>query len=241
MFPFEASLSNAAAHRQATGRPLVTLTYAQSLDGSIASRHGQPLALKRPKPLTLSGPESLKLTHQLRADHDAILVGIGTVLADDPRLTVRLVPGRQPQPLVLDSQLRIPLNARLVTEPGRPLWIAASRDAPEDRRQALEASGVRIFDLPAGPDGRLSLEALLTWLAENGINILMVEGGAGVIASFLRQQLVNQVVLTIAPCFVGGLPALDAPLADDFPRLADMQVELLGEDLIVWGTLPASQ
>ena len=69
----------------------------------------------------------------------------------------------------------------------------------------------------------------------------MVEGGAEVIASFLRQQLVNQVVLTIAPCFVGGLPALDTPLVDNFPRLADMKVELLGEDLIVWGTLPACQ
>ena len=241
MFPFEASLANAADHRQATGRPLVTLTYAQSLDGSIASGRGQPLALKRPKPLTLSGAQSLKLTHQLRAAHDAILVGIGTVLADDPRLTVRLAPGRQPQPLVLDSHLRMPLSARLVAEPGRPLWIAASREAPEDRRLALEARGVHIFELPAGPDSRLSLEALLNRLAENGINSLMVEGGAEVIASFLRQQLVNQVVLTIAPCFVGGLTALDTPLVDDFPRLADMKVELLGEDLIVWGTLPACQ
>ena len=233
MLPFEDSLANAAAHRLAAGRPLVTLTYAQSLDGSLTARRGQSLAL--------SGPKSLKLTHQLRAAHDAILVGIGTILTDDPRLTVRLAPGSQPQPVVLDSHLRIPLDANLVVGPARPLWIAACIEAPADRRTALEAKGVRIFNLPADPDGRLSLEALLSSLAENGINSLMVEGGAEVIASFLRQQLVNQVVLTIAPCFVGGLTALDAPLADDFPRLADMQVELLGEDLIVWGTLPTCQ
>jgi GTP cyclohydrolase II len=231
MFPFEDSLANAAAYCQATGRPLVTLSYAQSLDGSLAAWRGQPLAL--------SGPQTLRLTHQLRAAHDAILVGIGTVLADDPRLTVRLTPGNHPQPIVLDSSLRIPLESRLLAEPVHPLWIATTRDAPDDRRAALAARGVQLVDLPTSPEGGVSLHSLLSKLAENGTNSLMVEGGARVIASFLRQQLVNQVLLTIAPCFVGGVPALSTPLVGNFPRLRDMQVELLGEDLIVWGTLPA--
>ena len=230
MFPFENSLANAAAYRQAHGRPQVTLTYAQSLDGSLAVRRGQPLAL--------SGPESLQLTHRLRAAHDAILVGIGTVLADDPRLTVRFAAGEHPQPIVLDSSLRIPLQSKLVAEPVHPLWVATTPAAPDGRRAALLARGVRLIDLPAGDRG-VALPDLLACLAEDGINSLMVEGGARVIASFLSQRLADQALLTIAPCFVGGLSALSAPVAEDFPRLNNMQVELLGEDLIVWGSFPA--
>jgi riboflavin-specific deaminase-like protein len=229
MFPFEKSLANAAAYCQASGRPLVTLTYAQSLDGSLAVQRGQTVVL--------SGPESLKLTHQLRAAHDAILVGIGTVLADDPRLTVRMAAGNHPQPIVLDSTLRISPQSKLVAEAVHPLWIATTKAAPDDRRAALAARGVQFLDLPGGSQGGVLLPDLLFRLAGNGINSLMVEGGARVITSFLKQQLVNQVLLTISPCFVGGLPALSDPVASGFPRLRDIQVELLGEDLIVWGTL----
>jgi 3,4-dihydroxy 2-butanone 4-phosphate synthase/GTP cyclohydrolase II len=229
MLPFEDILAQAADYQQVTGRPLVTLTYAQSLDGSLTARRGQPLAL--------SGPQSMKITHQLRAAHDAILVGIGTILADDPRLSVRLSPGDHPQPVILDSFLRIPIDARLVSEPVRPLWIATTVAAPQDRRLALLARGVRLFDVPADPESGISLTSLLSQLAESGINSLMVEGGARVIGSFLQQRLANQVLLTITPCFVGGLSALEAPISGEFPRLAGMQVQTLGEDLIVWGTL----
>ena len=103
----------------AAGRPVVTLSYAQSLDGSIAARRGFPLQI--------SGTESAQLTHQLRAVHDAILVGIGTVLADDPHLTVRHAQGKDPQPVVLDSQLRFPLGAKLLRE--RSPWIATTSRA----------------------------------------------------------------------------------------------------------------
>ena len=108
-------LRSAAAHRRRTGRPLVTLSYAQSLDGSIADRPGRPLAL--------SGPQAMALTHGLRAAHEAILVGIGTVLADNPRLNVRLVTGPDPQPVVVDSRLRFPPYANLLSNgrsPGLP-------------------------------------------------------------------------------------------------------------------------
>ena len=100
------------------GRPFVTLAYAQSVDGSIARERGERY--------TLSGPDSLRLTHMLRSCHDAILVGVGTVLADDPELGVRMIEGRAPQPVVVDSQLRTPLSSRLLGRAGRRPWIATT-------------------------------------------------------------------------------------------------------------------
>jgi 3,4-dihydroxy 2-butanone 4-phosphate synthase/GTP cyclohydrolase II len=227
MIPIEALVAGAGAYRRAARRPLVTLSYAQSLDGSLAACRGQPLAL--------SGPESLELTHRLRAAHDAILVGIGTVLADNPRLTVRLASGPQPQPVVLDSDLRTPPGAALLGGP-RPPWIAATEAAPPDRASGLERAGARLLRFPPGPDGRIPLPALLERLAELGVNSLMVEGGAEVITAFLANRLADQVVLTVAPLFVGGLRAVggSAPLPD-FSRLRQVQAEQYGEDLIVWG------
>ena len=236
MVPIERLTAGARQYRQKSGRPLVTLSYAQSLDGSIAARQGKPLAL--------SGPQALRLTHRLRAAHAAILVGIGTVLADDPRLTVRLVDGKHPQPVVLDGRLRTPLDSRLMQHPLRP-WIATLDGADPGKRAQLEELGAVIYPLPAAGPGRVSLPALLEMLAGGGLDSLMVEGGAEVIRAFLSQELVNQVVLTIAPVFVGGLrvappgesvfPAIEG----GFPRLHEMGCEILGEDLVVWGRLAA--
>jgi GTP cyclohydrolase II len=217
---------NARAHRQRTGRPLVTLSYAQSLDGCIAARPGGPLAL--------SGPESLTLTHQLRAAHDAILVGIGTVLADDPRLNVRLVPGQNPQPVVVDSRLRFPSTARLWQTTPLP-WLATTQvDSP--RQQELETKGARVLGLPPSPEGRVDLKALLTQLAEMDINSLMVEGGTGIITSFLAERLVDRLILTIAPVYVGGYHATST-LLQPFPRLRHTHFTQSGNDLIVTGDL----
>ena len=224
------SLTEASAHRGQTGRPFVTLSYAQSLDGSLTDQPGKPLAL--------SGPESQALTHRLRAAHDAILIGIGTVLADNPRLSVRFVEGRSPQPVVLDSHLRFPLDAKLlqISSP----WIATTGQADPQRQRALEAAGVRVLCLPAEADGRVSLIALLSRLGDLGINSLMVEGGARVITSFLTARLVDRVVLTISPVLVGGLHALvgrvPQPTAD-LLRLRNVHYQQLGQDLIVWDDL----
>ena len=224
-------LARAAGHRQRTGRPFVTLSYAQSLDGCIAARPGQPLAL--------SGPRALTLTHKLRAAHNAILVGIGTVLADNPRLNVRLVSGQNPQPVVVDSQLRFPLKANLLQKSPLP-WIAAGQQADEHRQRALEAAGARVLRLPARTDGRVNLSVLLERLGDLAINNLMVEGGARIITSFLSEQLVDHLVVTIAPTLVGGLHAvgdLGKPKLTNFPRLRDWRYERLGEDLILSGRL----
>jgi len=222
----------------AAGRPAVTLSYAQSLDGSIAARRGFPLQI--------SGTESAQLTHQLRAVHDAILVGIGTVLADDPRLTVRHAQGKDPQPVVLDSQLRFPLGAKLLRE--RSPWIATTGQADGNKARSLTAAGAVLLTLPADCIGRVHLLSLLARLCELGIESLMVEGGAAVITSFLRQQLVDFAVLTIAPIFVGGLHATEdiagqnavrsaaSPLSyNSFPKLQGLGIAQLGDDLIVWG------
>ena len=212
-------------------RPQVTLTYAQSLDGSIAARAGQPL--------TLSGTESLQYTHQLRATHDAILVGIGTVLSDDPRLDVRLAEGPSPRPIVLDSSLRCPLMARCL-DPGRRPLVAAADQASDVRRRDLEAQGVTVISIPCGPadNSHIDLAALLGRLAVENIRSVMVEGGARVITSFLRARLVDRLIITITPVLVGGAHGVLDLLADEageFPRLQRATWQPLGHDWVVAG------
>ena len=226
MDPLEALAERAAAARH-RDRPFVSLSYAQSLDGSLAARPGVPLLL--------SGPESSALTHRLRAAHDAVLVGIGTVLADDPRLTVRGVPGESPQPIVLDSRLRFPLDRRLLDHPHLP-WVAAH--TPDDAKaESLLGKGAQVLRLPSDA-GLVDLKALLRELKTRGISRVMVEGGARVIRSFLAARCVDWVLLTIAPTFIGGLRALsfeDGAGAGFVLRRPQWQA--LGADGIVWGEL----
>jgi 3,4-dihydroxy 2-butanone 4-phosphate synthase/GTP cyclohydrolase II len=222
------ALSGAAEHCRRRGRPLVTLSYAQSLDGSIADRPGRPLAL--------SGSQSMAMTHGLRASHEAILVGIGTVLADNPRLNVRLAPGRDPQPVVVDSRLRFPPYANLLKN-GRAPWIATHEGADAERQHVLEVAGAKVLRLP-GNNGWVDLAGLLAYLGSMGINSLMVEGGAQIITSFLASRLVDQVVLTIAPLLVGGLRVVDHQGHSSLrrlPRLQNLSYQQLGEDLVLRG------
>ncbi len=216
-------------HRRNTGRPFVLLTYAQSLDGSVTGVAG--------KPMHFSGPDSGAMTHRLRAAHDAILVGIGTVIADNPRLTVRLSEGTDPQPVILDSTLRFPLDAYLLKNPELPPWIATTERAPAYRRRELEMAGARVISLPSTPNGWVDLPPLLECLAGEGIKSVMVEGGPRVITSFLAERTVDHLVLTVAPVVVGGLRAvgdLDS-LGVQRPRLLNMGYQRLGDDLVVWG------
>jgi GTP cyclohydrolase II len=227
------------------GRPFVTLAYAQSVDGSITIARGERY--------TLSGPDSLRLTHVLRTCHDAILVGVGTVLADDPELRVRLVEGRDPQPVIVDSQLRTPLAARLLTQVGRRPWIGTSAGAvaePErpERRARIEAQGCRVIECPARANGWVDLPNLLGELAGAGIAHVMVEGGARIITSLLADRLVDYAVVTIAPQFLGGLSAVGqlprarTPPGPAGPRLGGWVSGRLGDDLVMAGQVlwPAS-
>ena len=217
------------SRRDVSGRPFVTLTYAQSLDGSITNIPG--------KPMDLSGPESSVMTHRLRAEHKAILVGIGTVLADDPRLNVRLSQGPDPQPIVLDSTLRFPLDSNLLDNTALPPWIATTEGASKARRKELERAGARIMFLPSTPNGWVYLPPLLETLAAEGMDSVMVEGGARVITSFLADRLVDHLVLTVAPVLVGGVRAVGdlASLQVKSPRLRNTGYRRLGDDIVAWG------
>lgn len=228
MPPFEEWLSLADQHHRRTGRPLVSLCYAQSLDGCLAAQPGQPTRL--------SGPQSSRLTHQLRAAQDAILVGVGTVIADDPQLTVRLAPGHNPQPVILDSRLRTPLQAKLVQQAARPVWIATTAAADPQQKARLERAGAQILVLPSDEHGRVSLAALLQELAARGVRSLMVEGGAQVLTSFLSQGLADWLSITIAPIILGGLVALGPGLPASH-QLTEMHVQQLGQDMVVFGRL----
>jgi riboflavin-specific deaminase C-terminal domain len=228
MDKIESRLREAAGYSKQTKQPFVTVSYAQSLDGSIATRLGKPMAL--------SSPESLALTHSLRAKHDAILVGIGCVLADDPRLNVRLASGPNPRPIVIDSRLRLPPYARLLNNGSLAPWIFTSDTADVEREINLKALGAKIFRMPVTPEDKIDLVAVLSKLADLGITTLMVEGGAQINTSFLVARRVNQVVVTISPILVGGMQAID-PLArlnpNHFPRLTNLSYERIGDDLVV--------
>jgi riboflavin-specific deaminase-like protein len=207
------------------GRPLVTLSYAQSLDGSISARRGEPLAL--------SGPESQERTHRLRAAHDALLVGIGTVLSDDPQLNVRLVEGKDPRAVILDSKLRFPLTAKLMNQASRPIVFCTTL-ASGETQEALAAAGVQVERQAGNNSDRIDLQPMLARLNALGVRTLMVEGGGDVISSFLSAGLVDRLAITIAPVFVGGYKPIPSPVRSNLNGLA---VEKYGKDIVIWGDI----
>ncbi len=208
-------------------RPLVTLSYAQTLDGSIAAERGQPLAI--------SSPESMQLTHEIRAASAAILVGIETVLADNPSLTVRLVEGANPRPVILDSQLRFPLTAKLLQRAAE-LLIFTTEEAPLQKQHALEAKGVTVVRLPADANGRVPLRPMLNHLRSLKLHTLMVEGGAQIIYAFLNERLVDNLIVTVSLQFVGGHAAVGGRL-HDIPRIKESHQKRFGEDVVIWGVI----
>ena len=214
---------------QLNDRPFITLSYAQSWDGSITTRSGETL--------NFSGKESLKLTHQLRSLHDGILVGIGTVLSDDPRLTVREWSGENPQPIVLDSQLRTPPAAKICHHPDKRCWILTLNTGSDLSREQVEL-------LPltpgAGMQQDVPLDSAMQLLRERGIKSLMVEGGATVITAFIQARMADALVLTVAPRLVGGYKGVgDLQGADSVDHLSIKPIHYAeaGEDLVVWGDL----
>jgi riboflavin-specific deaminase-like protein len=210
------------------GRPFTLISYAQCLDGSIANIDRRPLGI--------SGRASMTLTHRLRALFEGILIGINTLLADNPRLTVRLVNGTNPQPVVLDTHLRTPTSCRLVQQNDRAVWLAGADNQSEDRQAALTRAGAVCLPCSLNSKGQIDLHALLRNLHDRGVCSLMVEGGAQVITSFIRAGLADLFIITVSPAFVGGLQAVDgrstAPLSK-LP-LTDINYERMEDDLIVW-------
>jgi diaminohydroxyphosphoribosylaminopyrimidine deaminase / 5-amino-6-(5-phosphoribosylamino)uracil reductase len=182
-----------------TGLPFVILKAAASLDGRIATRTGDSK--------WISHERSRRLVHQMRNQVDGVLVGIGTIVQDDPLLTVRLPKGKIKDPLriVIDPRLRISRKAQLLNDSGKTL-IVCGHQVPTTRKKALESQGVEIVSLPER-EGRISIKALLALLGRRGIGSLLVEGGAGVYGSFLMERQLDKLVLFLAPCLIGGQKA----------------------------------
>lgn len=192
-------------------QPLVTVHYAQTLDGRLATRTGDSQ--------WISGEESLVFSHRLRSLHAAILVGAGTVAKDDPRLTTRLVDGPSPVRVVVDSTLRLPSSARLVNDRVAPTILATTARAPVERRRAFASRGVEVLVLPEVVEGGVDLGALLSELGRRGMASVMVEGGARLITSMLRERRVRRLVVSIAPRVLGS--GIEAVGELDIMRLRD--------------------
>lgn len=179
--------------RMREGRPFVTLKVASSLDGRIALEDGSSK--------WITEPESRKRTHEIRALNDAVLTGIGTVLADDPQLTVRAVSGRTPLRVVLDRELRMPEGAKILDVSQGKVLIITGAGADRAKLERLRARAVDIEQLSCEPEHQI--EAILALLCLNGVNYLMIEAGAGVVGSFLNARRVDKLSLFIAPKILG--------------------------------------
>jgi GTP cyclohydrolase II len=217
--------------RARTSRPYVVVKYAQTIDGRIATATGDAR--------WISGEEERRTSHALRAACDAVLVGVGTVLADDPRLTVRMVPGASPIRIVLDARLRIPDDARVLDDDAVTTIVTTSASSAE-RRAELRRRGVAVVVVPAAPLG-VDLPAALEALFDDGVRSVLVEGGARVITSFLSQGLADRLVVAIAPRVMGsGTDAVnDLGITEvaSAIRLERRAVHVAGDDVLIVGDL----
>ena len=192
------------------------MSYAQTLDGRLATSGGSSQ--------WISCPDSLRFAHELRAGHDAVVVGVGTTLNDDPRLTVRRVPGNDPLRVVADSTLRTPPTAAVLSKGAAGgTVLAVTGRAPEDRCERARALGATVLRLPEDAEGRVDLGALLLALGGLGVGTAVVEGGAGLITGFLRARLVDRLAVCVAPKILGsGIEAV-----------GDLGVRELSESLVL--------
>jgi diaminohydroxyphosphoribosylaminopyrimidine deaminase/5-amino-6-(5-phosphoribosylamino)uracil reductase len=221
-------------HHRRTGRPFVIVKVASSLDGRIAASSGDAR--------WVSGPEARAWVHRLRAQVDAIAVGAGTLLADDPELTARpdgMADPHQPLRVVLDSHARTPPTARVLA--GGGALIAATAAAPGERVEALRAAGAEVLVLPADADEQVDVDALLDALGARDVLTLLVEGGGTLLGTLFDRRNVGRLYAVIAPVIIGAASApsavagVGAAKMADAPRLHDLAVERLGEDTLISG------
>lgn len=217
--------------------PTVTLKAAVTLDGRIAGRGGDSK--------WITGDAARRYAHRLRAQHDAVLVGVGTVLADDPELTVRLVKGRDPIRVVLDSSLRTPLSSKVVKHSSKaPTWLMHGPGASKGRIAKLQGlPGVERIAHTRVRDTSLSPREILKELAKRGVRSVLLEGGSKVHGAFLDAGLVDRVAVFVAPVILGdarGIPLSAGKgvlkIADAF-RLREVKTKKLGDDVLFTGTL----
>jgi len=204
----------------ATGKPLVLAKWAMTLDGKVASIQGESR--------WISSDASRKLVHQWRGRAGAVLVGIGTVLADNPSMGCRLPELPNPFKVILDAECRLPPAARLFeSDPEKPgparVLVYTSEAAPAERCQALRSVGAEVVTAPANA-GRVSLVGVLDDLGRRGVNLVLVEGGSEVLGSFFDAGLIDQVLVFVAPKLIGGRAAKPPLGGEGLPKMLDAAI-----------------
>lgn len=214
-----------------TGLPFVTLKWAQTLDGKIATRRGDSH--------WISSEPSRRYAHRLRSQTDAVLVGAETIVKDDPALSVRLVKGRSPFKIVLDSRLRFPPQAKVLQ--GERLIITTTQRAKQQKVDCLRGCGAEIWQFPSTPQGWVDIEAVVKQAGSHQITSILIEGGAHIAASALKAKVVDKVIAFIAPRILGeGLSAVEGLRIDLISAslpLRDIRIRRCGEDIVYSGYL----
>lgn len=214
--------------------PFVVLKVAATLDGKIATRKGDSK--------WISGEVSRRFVHKLRDQVDGVLVGIGTVLKDDPLLTARIRGGRNPYRIILDSRLRIPEGARVIGASPSKVIIVSTELAPKDKLGKLEKQGVQILMIDSR-EGRIHLKSCLSKLGELGMMTLMVEGGSQVNGSFLDEGLIDKILLFLSPKLMGDHQALgifsgrEIYDLQEAVALKEIKTKRMGDDVLIEGYL----
>lgn len=217
-----------------TGRPLVTLKIAQTLDGKIAAADGSSK--------WITSEKSRKLVHKMRSQNDAVLVGIKTVVKDNPRLTVRLAKGPNPKRIVLDSALKIPFETNLLTTPlVEQTIIATTSKASEEKITKIEDRGATVWKIRSDSKGQIDLEAVCKKMGSEGITSVLVEGGSLVFSAFLQKNLVDKIAIFVAPKILGhGLSAVHfngISSVNSSLKLDKFEKRKIGEDVLLSGRI----
>ena len=216
-------------HRK-TGLPFVTLKYAQTLDGKIATLTGDSK--------WISGSSFLRFVHRMRSKSDAVLVGVNTIIRDDPRLTVRLVKGKNPQKIIVDSQLRTPLDCKVLKGRAALSTIIVTTSLSDQRKiKRIQSTGAQVWLIKKDRSNQVDLQNLLKELGQRNIRSILVEGGSKIIVSFLKKRLADRSVVVIAPKIVGkGINCVNIPTPYGFENLASfssLKYFISGDDVIL--------
>ena len=225
------SLNEAFCQYIRTKEPFVILKIAATLDGKIATQHGESK--------WITGEDSRRVAHRLRDQADCLLVGIGTILKDDPMLTTRIRKGRDPYRVILDSRLRIPEKANVIDQNPEKTILATTELAPKEKMESLEKRGVRVLILDS-VQGRVNLKSLLSRLGEMGMMSILVEGGSEVNGSFLNEGLIDKIFLFLSPRFLGGqalgiFGGRGAEKLEEALILNPLKIQRVREDILLEG------
>ncbi|MFV9509709.1 bifunctional diaminohydroxyphosphoribosylaminopyrimidine deaminase/5-amino-6-(5-phosphoribosylamino)uracil reductase RibD [Tepidibacillus sp. LV47] len=229
----EAKRLNEVFYKYITTRtPFVTVKTAMTLDGKIATYTGSSK--------WITGEKARNYVHQLRHEHDAIMVGIGTVLKDNPSLTVRLEqPGIHPIRVVLDTTLKIPMDAKLITDKIAPTWIFTSEKAPKGKIEQLQSMGIKVIQMSRYQD--IPINKVLQYLGRNQITSVLVEGGSTIIGQLFDQRLIDKYIAFIAPKLAGGnqsptsIGGQGIANMSEAVSLTNLTIERFGDDICITG------